>query len=131
MSRQCLSPFESIESAHEFLVLLRETAADAKQTIGAELQDEKSLPERRVDTLRIVLYNIDRLDFHLGKGIRILNDLRSLQRLLLQPAAGAELAATPKAAKAIKQERQITRIPASPPPAAGGTGTRPKSPIVA
>ena len=89
------SPFESIESAHGFLALLSDAIADAKQAIDASLH-AKSTPDgsRRMDALRIALYNLDKLEFHFNKSVRILNDLRSLRRLLFEERARAK--ATPK-----------------------------------
>jgi hypothetical protein len=39
---------------------------------------------RRLDALRVAAYNVEKLEFHLSRSTRILNDLRSLRRLLFE-----------------------------------------------
>ncbi len=77
------TPFETIESAHDYVRLLRE------QVVSVETEIVESIGEaaeegatRRVDALRIVHYKLKQLNYHLGAGSRILNDLRALRRLL-------------------------------------------------
>jgi hypothetical protein len=48
-----------------------------------------------MDALRLALYNLEKLEFHFHKSVRILNDLRSLRRLLFEERAGAGAPATP------------------------------------
>jgi hypothetical protein len=77
------TPFESIESAHDYVRLLREQVliveTEVVEDIGVAV--EKSAT-RRVDALRLVDYKLKQLDQHLGASSRILNDLRALRRLL-------------------------------------------------
>jgi hypothetical protein len=73
--------FESLESAREFVALLAETVAEAKRELEHDLQRE-SQASRRLDALRIAAYNVDKLQIHLNQSGRILNDLRTLRRLL-------------------------------------------------
>jgi uncharacterized membrane protein YccC len=75
--------FESLESAHDFVTLLAETVAEAKREIETDLQRE-SATSRRLDALRLAAYNIDKLETHLNRSRRILNDLRTLRRLLFE-----------------------------------------------
>jgi len=75
--------FESLESAHDFVTLLAETVAEAKRELQSDLQRE-SATSRRLDALRLAAYNIDKLETHLDRSRRILNDLRTLRRLLFQ-----------------------------------------------
>jgi len=75
--------FETLESAHDFLALLGETVAEAKRELASDLLRE-SANSRRVDALRIAAYNIDKLELHLNRSRRILNDLRTLRRLLFE-----------------------------------------------
>ncbi len=84
MSSETANPFDSIESAHEFVVLLAETVVEAKRDIEADVQREMNTNfPRRLEALRIALLNLEKLEFHMNKSRRILNDLRSLRRLLL------------------------------------------------
>lgn len=82
------TPFDSVESAHEYLNLLREALIEAKQEIDGDLASgaNDQFP-RRVDALRLVLYKLDKLEQHLRSSGRLLNDLRSLRRLLLEERA--------------------------------------------
>jgi hypothetical protein len=83
MSYKAGSPFESIESAHEFVALLSETVRDAKKEVAADVQRESGSEfPRRLDALRTALYSMEKLELHMNQSRRILNDLRSLRRLL-------------------------------------------------
>jgi len=90
MERGSGSAFESIESAHEYLALLTEVVNDAKKTIAAEIGNGRSNGSRRGDALQIASYNLDKLELHIGRSVRILNDLRSLRRLLFGERAQAQ-----------------------------------------
>ncbi|HVP41897.1 MAG TPA: hypothetical protein VMS96_00610 [Terriglobales bacterium] len=90
-------PFESIESAHDFLGLFSGAVADAKQAVHASLQAESNAnAPRRMDALRLALYNLEKLELHFNKSVRILNDLRSLRRLLFEERGAARAPATPE-----------------------------------
>lgn len=78
-------PFDSIESAHAFLTLLRESVVEARRELEMDLQRvSNSDSSRRLDALRVAAYNAEKLEFHLNRSSRLLNDLRSLRRLLLE-----------------------------------------------
>lgn len=83
-------PFDSIESAHSFLILLRETVSEARRELETDLQ-RASDPDasRRLDALRMAAYNVEKLEFHLNRSSRLLNDLRSLRRLLFDERRNA------------------------------------------
>lgn len=88
MSREFDHPFASIESAQEFFGLVVEAVVDAREATNADLQVEAE--SRRADAMRLVLYKLDKLEKHLTTSRRLLNDLRTLRRLLLEertPAA--------------------------------------------
>jgi hypothetical protein len=87
-------PFETLESAYGFVSLLREAVDDAfasilDETAGAEAT---AGAERRVDALRLVDHKLNSLRQHLLASLILLNDLRTLRRLLLgeRQRAGAE-----------------------------------------
>jgi hypothetical protein len=87
------TPFESIESAQEFLKLLSDTVIDAKRGVAADMASATDAKHsRRIDALRLVSYNLDKLELHLKTSARILNDLRMVRRVLLEEKAA--LAAT-------------------------------------
>ncbi len=83
MSDKAGSPFESIESAHEFVTLLAATVGEAKRDVEADVQRESGVDSpRRLEALRTALYSMEKLEQHMNQSRRILNDLRSLRRLL-------------------------------------------------
>ena len=84
--------FDSIESAHEFVGLLTEAVVEAKRDIEADVQMESgSTFPRRLEALRLALYQMEKLEVHMSKSRRILNDLRSLRRLLLEERSARAL----------------------------------------
>ena len=85
MNCECTAPFESVESAQEYLLLLLETIAETRQAIQDDLSAEtESRSSRRTDALHLVLYNVEKLEHHTRISRRILNDLRTLRRVLQQ-----------------------------------------------
>lgn len=89
--------FDTIESAQEFLGLLREAVEEAKQTAEADIFEGDSRTERKSDALRLVLYKLEKLEQHLKVSGRLLNDLRTLRRLLLEERS--EPSSAPRALK--------------------------------
>ncbi len=87
------TPFASIESAHEFLGLLADAAADARQTTENDLEATSDEVSRRRDALRVVLYKVQKLEQHLASSRRLLNDLRTLRRLLFEERSDGSKAA--------------------------------------
>ena len=119
MNHASASPFDSIESAYEFVSLFSDSVADAKRDIETDIQREmKANTERRLDALRLAAYNLDKLEVHLNKSRRILNDLRSLRRLLFEERAAARAPASPKPVQKAAPEVQVCKpdVPARPSP---------------
>jgi hypothetical protein len=78
-------PFHSIESAHEFMVVLENVIADAQGELRAMLDDAKTVSdERRSEALRLALFKISQLEAHTHKSRRILNDLGLIRSLLVR-----------------------------------------------
>jgi hypothetical protein len=79
------SPFGSIESAYEFMSLLREALDEAYREIltDTETAQRAAGAERRVQALRLVDLKLNRLRQHVLASLVLLNDLRTLRRLLL------------------------------------------------
>lgn len=89
--------FDSIESAQEFVTLFAQVVLETKRDIEADIQREmNSNFSRRLEALQIIVYSLGTLELHLKKSRRILNDLRSLRRLLLGERNNGALAARPK-----------------------------------
>jgi hypothetical protein len=71
----------TLENAQQYVRLLVEVIADAKGEIEADLcEAAEARSERRVQALRIVQFKLEQ---HLQSSSRLLNDLRTLRRLLL------------------------------------------------
>ena len=83
MNAELNKPFESIESAHEFVALLEESIREAADDVRGHLGDaEAASDERQVRALNLALYKLTQLAAQMQKSRRALNDLRSIRRLL-------------------------------------------------
>jgi hypothetical protein len=85
MSHRSETPFDNIESSHEYVTLL----AEAIDVALAELEADIAVAgadgaDRRKEALHLVLFNMNKLQGHMTASRRILNDLRTLRRLLLE-----------------------------------------------
>lgn len=108
------SPFDSIEDAHEFLTLLAQTIFETKLDIETDVQRESSSNyPRRAEALKLTLYTLSRLEFHMNRSQRILNDLRTLRRLLFEERTLSALTARPQANGKAKAETLFTRVDSS------------------
>jgi hypothetical protein len=90
------APFDTLESAHDFVKLLREHALSVEgqilNDIGVAVEEGAA---RRLDALRLVHYKLKQLNDHLEAGSRILNDLRALRRLLIGDGREPDRSAAP------------------------------------
>jgi uncharacterized membrane protein YccC len=85
------TPFDSIEDTHQYVELLLEAIAEARQEVETDITAAvRNHAERREQALRLVAHNLGRLEFHIARSRRILNDLRTLRRLLLEERAAVE-----------------------------------------
>ena len=76
-------PFQSIESAHDFMQVLENVIVDAQGELQRMLDDANSASDgRRTEALRLALFKISQLDVHTRKSRRILNDLGLIRSLL-------------------------------------------------
>ena len=99
VSYQAETPFDNIEGSHEYVALLAEAIDEARRDAEAELEAaEHEGADRRKEALLLVSYNLAKLNLHITTSRRILNDLRTLRRLLLAerglPADGKTEVAT-------------------------------------
>jgi hypothetical protein len=100
MKQEPESPFSSIEDAHEFLTLLAQTVFETKLDIEADVQRESNgNSSRRAEALKLALYTLERLEFHMLRSRRILNDLRTLRRLLFEERTVTAPTQRPKAGR--------------------------------
>jgi hypothetical protein len=78
------TPFDSIEGSHEYVSLLAEAIEEARKDVDADISISLAeAAERRTEALQLVNYNLAKLSLHITTSRRILNDLRTLRRLLL------------------------------------------------
>lgn len=97
MSLEDETPFDSIEGSHEYVAMLADELSEARREIEEEITAaERDGADRRKQALLLVSYNLDKLNLHITSSRRILNDLRSLRRVLL---AERGLSAVPEQTK--------------------------------
>jgi hypothetical protein len=97
MNRVSESPFDSIEDAHDFMTLLAQTVFETKLDIEADVQRESSSTfPRRAEALKLALYTLQKLEFHMLRSRRVLNDLRTLRRLLFEERTVSTVTQRPK-----------------------------------
>jgi hypothetical protein len=78
------TPFDSIEGSQEYVALLAEAIEEARQDVDSDIEVAiADGAERRREALQLVSYNLAKLTLHITTSRRILNDLRTLRRLLL------------------------------------------------
>ena len=95
MSYEAETPFDSVEGSHEYVAMLAEAIDEARRDVEAEIAAaERDGADRRKQALLLVSFNLAKLNLHITTSRRILNDLRTLRRLLLServvPAAAEE-----------------------------------------
>lgn len=118
MNHEVTTVFDSIESAHQFVALLGEAIQEARKEIEGDVQRELSSNfPRRLDALRIAVYSLQKLELHVNRSGRILNDLRSLRRLLFEErnlkalTLQSKVHAQAKPPQAAKAELPATSLP--------------------
>ena len=85
MSYKPETPFDNIESAQPYVELLREAIEESKRDVDADIaRAESSRLERQERALQLVSNGLMKLSQQMTTSLRILNDLRTLRRLLLQ-----------------------------------------------
>lgn len=84
MSQESETPFDSIEGSYQYVDMLSEAIAEARQDVEAEVAlAEQENADRRKQGLLLVSYNLAKLETHMTTSRRILNDLRTLRRVLM------------------------------------------------
>ena len=85
MSYKPETPFDNIESAQQFVELLIEAIEESRRDVDADIaRAESNRLERQKQALQLVSNNLVKLSQHMTTSLRILNDLRTLRRLLLE-----------------------------------------------
>jgi hypothetical protein len=84
LSYQQETPFDNIEGSHEYVAMLAEALDEARREVEAEIAlAERETAERRKEALLLVSYSLAKLNLHITASRRLLNNLRTLRRLLL------------------------------------------------
>jgi len=77
-------PFDSIESAQDFMSVLGETILDALKDLSHERQRAlRDGEDRRAQAIELAQFRLKTLGCYVHKSRRALNDLRTLRRLIL------------------------------------------------
>ncbi len=85
MSYRPETPFDNIESARQFVELLIEAIEESRRDVNADIALlEGNRSGRTKQALQLVSANLAKLSQHMTTSRRILNQLRTLRRLLLQ-----------------------------------------------
>lgn len=85
MSFKPETPFDNIESAQQFVELLIEAIEESRADVEADIaRAESNLSERQKQALQLVSGTLAKLNDHMTTSRRILNDLRTLRRMLLE-----------------------------------------------
>lgn len=101
MSYDPETPFDSIEGSQEYVSLLAEAIEEARQDVDADIAVALAEgADRRTEALQLVSYNLAKLTLHITTSRRILNDLRTLRRLLLAERQGEGVRAAKRVAGA-------------------------------
>src|ERR1035441_5408904 len=76
--------FDSIESAQDFMKILAETILDSMKDLSGDQQAAVQDGEpRRAQAIELAIFKLKRLNCHIHKSRIILNDLRTVRRLIL------------------------------------------------
>jgi hypothetical protein len=88
LTDDCISnkptPFDTIESALEFLQLLQIESAKAQEEVASLMEQDKAASSRSEEAFRLVIYKLSQLNSHVESSQRVLHDLRALRTLLLR-----------------------------------------------
>jgi hypothetical protein len=85
MMNRSETPFDNIENSHEYVSLLSKAIQDARADVEADIElAGADGAGRRREALQLVAFKLGKLEGHVTSSRRILNDLRSLRRLLLE-----------------------------------------------
>ena len=78
------TPFDNVETAHEYVGLLLEAVRQARGEVTQDVERARAeRADRQVEALQLVVWKLERLETHLASSQHLLNDLRRLRRLLL------------------------------------------------
>ena len=84
-------PFDSIESAHDYMDILATTTLEALGELKRDRdQALRDGDQRRAQAIDLAIYKLKTLNCYVYKSRRTLNDLRILRRLILNERLSVE-----------------------------------------
>jgi hypothetical protein len=84
-------PFESIESAHDYMDVLAATTLEVLQELKRDRdQALRGGDQRRAQAIDLAIFKLKMLGCYVHKSRRMLNDLRILRRLILNERLSVE-----------------------------------------
>ena len=84
-------PFDSIESAHQYMDILADTTLEAMKDLKRDRdQVLRSGDLRTAQAMDLAIFKLKTLSCHVYKSRRMLNDLRILRRLILNERMSVE-----------------------------------------
>jgi hypothetical protein len=84
-------PFDSIESAHEYMNILAATTLEVMSDLKRDRERALRGGEvRRAQAIDLAIFKLKMLGCHVHKSRRMLNDLRILRRLILNERLSVE-----------------------------------------
>ena len=75
-------PFDSIESAHEYVGLLLQAIQETADDVGEDLRHTHSTGSARREAFQLIAYKLGQLLSHVATSRRLLTDLRTLRCML-------------------------------------------------
>lgn len=78
------TPFDTIESALEFVQLLQVEAERTRGEMVTLMESHEDASSRRVEAIRLVIHKLSQLNANMESSERVLNDLKALRTLLLR-----------------------------------------------
>jgi len=76
--------FDSIESAQDFMKVLADTILDSMKDLSADQQEAVQVGEpRRSQAIELAIFKLKTLNRYIYKSRIVLNDLRTVRRLIL------------------------------------------------
>lgn len=78
------TPFDTLESAEEFLQLLLDEIGKTSGQIEELVKETPEASQRRLEALRLVMHKLKQLEKNTENSQRLLGDLRMLRTLLLK-----------------------------------------------
>lgn len=108
---QAETNFGSIEGAADYLARLLQEVDEAREDLwGEALRASSAGAERREQAIQLANYKLSQLKTHLATSHRLLNDLRTIRRLLFAERQAGDLGPDPIAGRPPGAQPPATRL---------------------